>query len=164
MKEMELTPEQTYEMWKTFGIYIGLEELKKAYGFYWPREVVSGERVWEFLDDQNNRIGWCALRLDPIDPMVWQISGVFPQFKGKGHVREIFKWCIKKTFTEWPKVKAMFYSVSKANAGFLEWNVNKVKDDSSKTIVGEINFPPPGYVIFAVVNKILKGENYESTR
>jgi len=151
MNSIELTPEQAYELWNIFGKAIGLEELRRSYGVHWPRQVVPGERVWEIYED-NQRVGWCALRPDP-DPIVWQISGVFPEAKGHSYVREIFKWCVNKAFELWPKTEAVFYSINKGNE-FLDKNLNWIKEGKSKAVVvGEINFPLPGYIIFAVVNK-----------
>ncbi len=144
--------ENPTELWNKFAEDIGIENVRAAYGKYWIREKAYRENVWEVYSE-DVLVGWCSLRPDPIDPVVWQISGVFPEFSKHKFVRIIFRWCVDKTFSEWENAEAMFYSVSKSNTGFLEWNMKKVKEEEDKIVVGDINFPPPGYVIFAVVNK-----------
>jgi len=159
VKDTELTHSQAYELWSLFGESMGIENLRKAYGSYWPRFPVFGERIWCF-SDPDEKIGWAALRPDPVDPVVWQISGVFFPFRDLGYMREIFRWCIKKTFTEYPKSQAMFYSISKRNQRFLDWNLAETRKINSKMEkVGEINFPDP-YIIFAIKEGKIYGSNH----
>ena len=152
----ELTGEEVYSLWLKFKESVGQETLTKAYGSYWPRQVVDGEKVWEAIDN-NNLVGWCALRKDPVDPIVWQISGVFFEHTNKGYVKDIFRWCIKTTFELWSNVDAMVYSVSKCNSGFIQYQFDFIdkKKPPEKFFVGDINFPEPGYMIFGVKRRIL---------
>ncbi len=152
---IELSHSDAYLMWVEFKDAIGEVEMKKIFGNYWPRSPVSDERIWATYDEKLNRVGWCALRLDPVDPVVWQISGVFPEFRELGYMKSMFKFCIKTTFHEWPNVEAMFYSISKSNPSFIEYRKKSIEKQIvlGDTFVGEINIPSPGYVIFAIVRR-----------
>jgi hypothetical protein len=144
MESKELTNKQAYRLWLEFSNAIGITKIRAAYGNHWVRHPALGERIWSFTDKQNI-IGWCALRPDP-DPIVWHVSGVFPKFQFNGYITEIFNWSIKKSFELWPTAEAMFFSAVKGTT-FCEWLMSNGRE---KRKIGEINYPKPGYIVFAV--------------
>lgn len=149
---MELSFDEIYSMWKEFSDDIGIEWTKKAYGDYWIRKPVEKERVWIFFYE-GKRVGWVSLRSDPIEPIVWQASGVWSEYQQSGIAPLMLKWCVKKSFELYPEAKAMFWAVSKYNPKFIEWNRQMLKNEWSIE-AGEINFPKPGFIYFGVVKRI----------
>ncbi len=147
MEYRELTHSEAFKLWQQFGEEIGNEELRQCYGSYWPRQPVQGERVWEVFDFQ--RVGWLSLRPDPVDPVIWFVVGILPQYQRAGASKEIFRWAARKAFEEWPKAEAMIFAVNKKNEQYLkvqEKTINKVK-------MGELLFPSGSYVLFGVENR-----------
>jgi hypothetical protein len=150
MYEIELTSDEAFNLWSLFANQIGMKATKEAYGKYWVRRPVIGERIWSLYDEQNELVAWCGLRPDPIEPVVWHIQGIFPKFSKRGYSKDIFKWCLRKTFEEWKNAEAMFFEISKTNISYIEWQREKIREGKSTVKeVGEM----PGYTIFAVERK-----------
>lgn len=130
---------------------IGIELTRKLYGEYWPRLLVLNECLWVAYE-ADKQCGWVALRPDPVDPIVWEMLGIFPDFQHKGYMKEIFKWAVLKSFSLWPN-RAMCYAISKHNPDFIEYNYRKtLKHPETRCVMGETYWPKPGYVIFAILS------------
>jgi hypothetical protein len=148
----EIPAERVLSFWEGFGRAVGVENLRKAYGDYWPRGPVYGEKVWAVWGE-GGVIGWVSLRPDPVEPIVWMALGVWPRYNKMGNSKAIFKWSIGRAFYLYPNAQAMFWAVNNDNLDLLNYN------KGTSPVVGGIHFPQPGFTYFAVKNKYRGGSD-----
>jgi len=141
--------DNAFKLWGNFGLEIGMDKLHAFYGSYWPRAPLRGEIVFEHYDQE--LVGWSALRRDILDPVIWMMVGIFPEYQNQGYNKEIIKWTVKTGFQMFPDCSWLMVAVSKANKEHLETRFAYQAKYKTKWIVaGEIFAPPPGYVIFGI--------------
>ncbi len=149
----ELSSFEAYELWTDFCQDIGLEHARQTYGAYWPRNMAENERVWKVQGKNSNRVGWVSLRPDPIDPMVWQASGVFSPYRGNGYSKEILQWSSKVSEDIWG-VKVMLFEISNHPLLFTyhEYHRQRIfnKKIPGEFVAGFISVPSPGYTIYGI--------------
>jgi hypothetical protein len=139
-----LSRDDAYSLWVRFGDAIGSDELKRSYGEYWPRRQLADELVWEWADFKE-LVGWSAARKDPLEPVFWAIIGIFPDKKGNGYAKRIFRETIDMGFNLFP-TDWCFAAVSKKCGKVFPY----MKEGSGWVKVGEMNVPEPGYLIFGL--------------
>lgn len=135
----QLNRSAAFSLWKTFAEAIGLSKLREAMGSYWPREPVAGEAVFQW-EDEEGLIGWTSVRKDPIEPVFWLNTGVFPDRAGRGYSVMISRRAIQHGFEIFPDTRWCFGAVSLKAKAPSTWHREWV-------YVGEILIPEPGYRI-----------------
>jgi len=149
----EVTPGEAYSIWQDFADDIGLEHMRQTYGRYWPRHPVENESVYKALNEKNERVGWVAIRPDPVDPIVWQCSGVFEKFRGNSFSKTILQWSALKSHELW-NVEAMLFEISNhvLLQPYIQYHIKRIfeKRIPGEYAAGFINTPDPGYTIFGI--------------
>lgn len=130
-------------LWTAFGDAIGQEQLRAAYGSYWPREAVYGERVWRFTEFGQD-VAWSAARRDPVEPLSWIMLGVWPAFQRRGYADIIRAWTAGTAFAWWPEVDAVGVAILHSNPTHLARWASK----DGWRFVGALEYPAPGHSIF----------------
>jgi len=159
MRIVELTRDQVFKMWEEFGLSIGTENLRLAYGLYWPRQPVDGERVWLHFEG-DKKISWVSLRPDPVESIIWFSLGIWPEFQNKSYTSIFFRWAIKTTFIFW-KAEAMAFAISKNNSKYIQWIMSKVGRGNKVEMkyIGELIYPEPGYAYFIIIKRTNEQQN-----
>jgi len=144
-------------LWRAFGETIGLEALRAAYGPYWPRPAMPDEMVlvfeaavrWDRSCQQpgaSDPMAWGSARPDPVDPVVWIATGVWPQYQRAGLVGRIRDALMARARARWPE-RLLMASVLKSNTPHLERL--RRQTPSGWREVGYRDVPAPGEVFFA---------------
>ena len=145
---------EAHSIWCDFADDIGLEHMRQTYGRYWPRYPVRDERVYKALNTGGERIGWVAIRPDPVDPMAWQCSGIFERFRGNGFSKIILQWSAMKSYKLWG-VEAMLFEISNhvLLQPYIQYHIKRIfeKRIPGEYVAGFINTPAPGYTIFGIM-------------
>src|SRR4030042_5251873 len=118
MKSRKISQTQAAALWHKFGEAIGFDMLRTNYGGNWPRSPVAGESVFTFGNDQGERVGWASLRLDPVEPIVWLVMGIWPEFQKQNHAHEITRWAMKKVFSG-TEANYIIIAISRDNREYL---------------------------------------------
>lgn len=148
----ELLPTEAFKMWEDFCEDLGFEHIRQTYGRYWPRKPVEGERVWAVYNG-DERVGWCSLRLDPVDPFTWFVEGIFSQSRGHGYSKEIMLWALQTSKDIWG-VDTMLYEISNHALlyTYIQYHVKRLFEQRipGEFAVGYISEPSPGYTLFGI--------------
>jgi hypothetical protein len=145
IETQELDHSEAHEMWKEFGEAIGQKNLEAFYGKNWPRYPVDSEAVFECFDT-GKRVGWFAIRLDPVEPYAWIIHGIWPEFQGWGYSKEIGKISNRMAFQRWNDIDYIMFAVSLSNQDYCNSFLLRNKYVES---AGVIRIPKPGYILFS---------------
>lgn len=146
LKKRLLNNEEAYSLWQEFGEAVGLSQLKDSYGEYWPRKPLPQELVFEWFDEDEQIIGWSAIRPDPLEPVFWIVVGIFPDQRNKGYSKEIFWSTIDEGFRIFKDVEWCWSAISKKNKKPFSYT----KRETQWSYVGEMIQPPPGYTLFGI--------------
>lgn len=95
MKHVELEdPTQTFA---DFVEDRGKIEIGRCY--FTPMERMQDERLWEFFDDEGNRVAWGGLR--HVEPGLYGYRlGVFRRYERRGHRTAICNWLAATAFED----------------------------------------------------------------
>jgi hypothetical protein len=151
-----LTDEKAHLLWIVFAAKVGIKALRESYGVYWPRKPLEGEIAYEWRND-DQLIGWSAIRRDVLEPVFWINIGVFPNEQGKGYSSKIFWATIKIGFETFEDVEWCFSAISRKNSKPFSYT----KRDTEWVYVGETVIPEPGYTVFGLSRLVyrVKGES-----
>ncbi len=140
--------EVAYRMWQEYGEAIGQEALRAAYGDYWPRRQVYREEIFVFRQAQE-RIAWCSLRPDPVDPLVWFTAGVWPAWQDRAVVQEVRAWAINLALQWWPQATGLAMEILDTNLAYaVSMRARIEKGTVPWRAAGRIDIPGHGASLF----------------
>ena len=151
----QLTPFEITRLWQDFVDDIGLNHARETYGAYWPRERAIGEKVWAVYNE-DERIGWVAIRPDGVDPFMWQCSGIFSPFRGNGYSKEILLW--SSDMSKESGFDVMLFEISNhvLLQPYIQYHIKRIFDKKipGEFVAGFISYPEPGYTLFGIKREV----------
>lgn len=167
LKAKRLTAQQAVKLWAEFYVAYGAEQMNASYAWTRPPVTVStSEKVFEFLDESSNRVGWGSYVLntrDAEDDEARLSVGVYPKYQRLGYHSTILV-----ELSERAAKKGADYAsqvVLKSNAAHYA-RTRRNAENGPWVYSGDGWFPAPGfgYFIYPLSDTVKKAaEEYRCT-
>lgn len=149
----EINHDKVLSLLADFSASIGAAELKEAYGYNWPREAVAGERWWEVYAE-GARVGWFCIRKDHVFPIVWCVSGVFNEYRGRGYCFEIIEKYCDVAFNKMDGIKAVYYTALETNTPIYKiWEARNKSKTTVTELAGAIDYTEHKEILFKITKE-----------